>query len=119
MDKINTSQKTCDDLHGIEFAKAHCSKINADGHKEHKEAIYDFARGLNENEKTENEKSQKIKKLEKRLIRESDFAFIVANRIRKRNLNNITNNELYAFNESYQTRNKRLDSLAIIQGTAL
>ena len=107
------TQKTYNELHGIEFAKAHRSKINASGHKEHKEAMYYFAKELNEAEKAEAQKSHKIKKLERRFTIESNFAFIIANGIRNGKLKEINDENLNELSGSYCRGVERVDKLAI------
>ena len=108
-----TSKKTYNKLHDREFAEAYSYKTTAIGNKEHKEAMYEFAKELNKTEKTEKQKPHKIKKLEKRFIKESDFAFIIADRTRNGQLKNINNEKLVTFENLYIRRIEKLDELAI------
>ena len=76
------------------------------------EAKFCFAKGLNETERTEAKKSYKVKKLEARLINESNSLFYVANKIRNRELKKINDENLFRLNELYCEKITRINKLA-------
>jgi len=107
------SQETYDKLHERDTAEAHSYKATTIKNKEHQETTYCFAKGLNKNERTEAKKSHKIRKLEKRFIKESDFAFIVSDRIRNGYLKKSSNEELFKFYNFYTKRIEKLEELTM------
>jgi len=107
------SQETYNKLHERATAEAHSYKTTTIRNKEHSEAIYCFAKGLNENKKTEAKKSHKVRKLEKRFIKESDFAFIISDRIRNGHLKKSSDKELFKFYNFYTKRIERLEELTM------
>lgn len=104
-------KKTYKKLHEKEFRQAQNSATNAKENREQKEAMYCFAKELNEAKKLESKYSHKMKKIKRRFRIESDDNVYLANIVRNGEIENIEDENLIF---AYNLLNTRLERVYLL-----